>query len=121
MLTIYDLNNRDSAGSARMMREVTGYEGFLSSARFIDDENIITGSGKCPDEPSINVIILFSVSPYSFSPKFQNLEILLWIKFCPIDIDTENVAFQSKMFITSFTTLCYCVSVMITSFMDSSR
>ena len=47
MLTIYDLNNRDSAGSARMMREVTGYEGFLSSARFIDDENIITGSGKC--------------------------------------------------------------------------
>ena len=58
MLTIYDLNNRDSAGSARMMREVTGYEGFLSSARFIDDENIITGSGKCPDELSMNVIIL---------------------------------------------------------------
>ena len=36
MLTIYDLNNRDSAGSAKMIREVTGYEGFLSSARFID-------------------------------------------------------------------------------------
>ena len=65
MLTIYDLNNRDSAGSARMMREVTGYEGFLSSARFIDDENIITGSGKCPDELSINVIILFGVPLYS--------------------------------------------------------
>ena len=28
-----------------MVREVTGYEGFLSSARFIDDDNIITGSG----------------------------------------------------------------------------
>lgn len=45
MLTIYDLNNRDSQGSAKMVREVTGYEGFLSSARFIDDDNIITGSG----------------------------------------------------------------------------
>ena len=29
-----------------MVREVTGYEGFLSSARFIDDDNIITGSGQ---------------------------------------------------------------------------
>ena len=29
-----------------MVREVTGYEGFLSSARFIDDDNIITGSGE---------------------------------------------------------------------------
>ena len=45
MLTIYDLNNRDAQGSAKMVREVTGYEGFLSSARFIDDDNIITGSG----------------------------------------------------------------------------
>lgn len=45
MLTIYDLNNRDSQGTAKMVREVTGYEGFLSSARFMDDENIITGSG----------------------------------------------------------------------------
>ena len=45
MLTIYDLNNRDAQGSAKMIREVTGYEGFLSSARFIDDDNIITGSG----------------------------------------------------------------------------
>ena len=45
MLTIYDLNNRDSQGTAKMIREVTGYEGFLSSARFMDDENIITGSG----------------------------------------------------------------------------
>ena len=33
-------------GSAKMVREVTGYEGFLSSARFIDDDNIITGSGQ---------------------------------------------------------------------------
>ena len=35
----------DSDLSAKMVREVTGYEGFLSSARFIDDDNIITGSG----------------------------------------------------------------------------
>ena len=45
MLTMYDLNNRDSNGLAKMVREVAGYEGFLSSARFLDDENIITGSG----------------------------------------------------------------------------
>ena len=46
MLTMYDLNNRDSNGLAKMVREVAGYEGFLSSARFLDDENIITGSGR---------------------------------------------------------------------------
>ena len=45
MLTIYDLNNRDANGAAKMIREIAGYEGFLSSARFIDDDNIITGSG----------------------------------------------------------------------------
>ena len=45
MLTLYDLNNRDAQGTAKMVREVTGYEGFLSSARFLDDDNIITGSG----------------------------------------------------------------------------
>ena len=43
MLTIYDLNNRDAAGMAKMVREVTGYEGFLSSARFLDDESVVTG------------------------------------------------------------------------------
>ena len=45
MFTLYDLNNRDAQGTAKMVREVTGYEGFLSSARFLDDDNIITGSG----------------------------------------------------------------------------
>ena len=49
MLTMYDLNNRDSNGLAKMVREVAGYEGFLSSARFLDDENIITGSGRTVD------------------------------------------------------------------------
>jgi len=44
-LTIYDLNNRDSNGIAKMLREVMGYEGFLSSARFLDDETLVTGSG----------------------------------------------------------------------------
>jgi len=45
MLTIYDLNNRDSNGVAKMIREISGYEGFLSSARFLDDEDVVTGSG----------------------------------------------------------------------------
>ena len=36
---------RDSNGAAKMVREVVGYEGFLSSARFLDDEFILTGSG----------------------------------------------------------------------------
>lgn len=43
--TIYDLNNRDSTGVAKMTRELLGYEGFLSSCRFLDDNHIITGSG----------------------------------------------------------------------------
>ena len=55
MLTMYNINSRwrvrsrdtalprDSSGVARMVREIAGYEGFLSSARFLDDENVITG------------------------------------------------------------------------------
>nr|CAD7255837.1 unnamed protein product [Timema shepardi] len=45
MCTVYDLNNRDSTGSAKITRELLGYEGFLSSCRFIDDKTLITGSG----------------------------------------------------------------------------
>ena len=56
MLTMYDLNNRDSNGLAKMVREVAGYEGFLSSARFLDDENIITGSGKTFSSLILNLI-----------------------------------------------------------------
>lgn len=45
MCTVYDLNNRDNTGAAKIVRELAGYEGFLSSCRFLDDKNIITGSG----------------------------------------------------------------------------
>jgi guanine nucleotide-binding protein subunit beta, other len=45
MCTVYDVNNRDATGSAKMVRELAGYEGFLSSCRFIDDSHILTGSG----------------------------------------------------------------------------
>lgn len=45
MCTIYDVNNRDATGSAKIVRELLGYEGFLSSCRFLDDSHIITGSG----------------------------------------------------------------------------
>ncbi|XP_055903664.1 guanine nucleotide-binding protein subunit beta-2 [Eupeodes corollae] len=43
--TIYDVNNRDASGVAKMTRELLGYEGFLSSCRFLDDNTLITGSG----------------------------------------------------------------------------
>lgn len=43
--TIHDCNNRDASGAAKISRELIGYEGFLSSIRFLDDNNIITGSG----------------------------------------------------------------------------
>ena len=43
-LTIYDLNNRDAeSGTASLLGEFSGYEGFLSSGRFISDESIVTG------------------------------------------------------------------------------
>lgn len=45
MCTIYDVNNRDASGAAKIVRELAGYEGFLSSCRFLDDTHIITGSG----------------------------------------------------------------------------
>lgn len=45
MCTVYDVNGRDSNGSAKIVRELAGYEGFLSSCRFLDDTHIVTGSG----------------------------------------------------------------------------
>lgn len=45
MCTVYDVNNRDPNGTAKIVRELAGYEGFLSSCRFLDDTHIITGSG----------------------------------------------------------------------------
>nr|CAI5837068.1 unnamed protein product [Callosobruchus analis] len=45
MCTVYDLNNRDANGVAKMVRELAGYDGFLSSCRFLDDNTVITGSG----------------------------------------------------------------------------
>lgn len=36
MCTIYDLNNRDSSGAAKITRELAGYEGFLSTCRFLE-------------------------------------------------------------------------------------
>ena len=43
--TIHDVNNRDANGSAKISRELLGYEGFLSCTRFLDDSNLLTGSG----------------------------------------------------------------------------
>ncbi|XP_077302112.1 guanine nucleotide-binding protein subunit beta-2 [Arctopsyche grandis] len=45
MCTVYDVNNRDATGAAKVVRELAGYEGFLSSCRFLDDKRILTGSG----------------------------------------------------------------------------
>jgi guanine nucleotide-binding protein subunit beta len=45
MCTVYDVNSRDASGAAKITRELLGYEGFLSSCRFIDDKTLITGSG----------------------------------------------------------------------------
>lgn len=45
MCTVYDVNNRDASGAAKLVRELAGYEGFLSSCRFLDDTHIVTGSG----------------------------------------------------------------------------
>lgn len=45
MCTVYDVNNRDASGATKMVRELAGYEGFLSSCRFLDDTHLITGSG----------------------------------------------------------------------------
>ncbi|XP_057368374.1 guanine nucleotide-binding protein subunit beta-2-like [Daphnia carinata] len=45
MCTVYDVNNRDSSGTAKITRELAGYEGFLSTCRFLEDSKIVTGSG----------------------------------------------------------------------------
>lgn len=45
MCTVYDVNSRDASGNAKICRELLGYEGFLSSCRFVDDNTLVTGSG----------------------------------------------------------------------------
>lgn len=45
MCTVYNLNNRDGSGAPKIVRELAGYDGFLSSCRFLDDKTILTGSG----------------------------------------------------------------------------
>ncbi|XP_023226713.1 guanine nucleotide-binding protein subunit beta-2-like isoform X1 [Centruroides sculpturatus] len=42
MCTVYDINSR--GGSAKIRREMAGFEGFLSCCRFVDDNKLITGS-----------------------------------------------------------------------------
>lgn len=44
MCTVYDVNSRDSAGAAKIRREMMGFEGFLSCCRFLDDDKLVTGS-----------------------------------------------------------------------------
>lgn len=43
-VTVHDLNNRDSSGQAKIIREISAFEGFLSCARFVDDHQLVTGS-----------------------------------------------------------------------------
>ncbi len=52
MLTVYDINDRDSSGVAKMLKEFMGYEGFLSSCRFLDDTKVVTGNGMLQKEIS---------------------------------------------------------------------
>lgn len=60
MCTVYDVNNRDATGSAKIVRELLGYEGFLSSCRFLEDKKIITGSGDMKMYPYLkNYTIIF--------------------------------------------------------------
>ncbi|KAG8180907.1 hypothetical protein JTE90_020137 [Oedothorax gibbosus] len=44
MCTVYDVNSRDGSGTAKIRRELMGFEGFLSCCRFLDDNKLITGS-----------------------------------------------------------------------------
>lgn len=64
MCTIYDVNNRDATGSAKIVRELLGYEGFLSSCRFLEDKKIITGSGD----------MKMSINPYLIWKKLYSIQ-----------------------------------------------
>ncbi|XP_015790193.1 guanine nucleotide-binding protein subunit beta-2 [Tetranychus urticae] len=45
MCSLYDLNKRDCDNvGAKLVRELAGFDGFLSCCRFLDDTKIITGS-----------------------------------------------------------------------------
>ena len=45
-LTIYDVNNRDTSGAAKMIREFAGYEGFLSSCRWFGQSWVVSYQNK---------------------------------------------------------------------------
>ena len=42
-LTVYNLNEKGGDGVAKIVRECLGYEGFLSSCKFLDDTELVTG------------------------------------------------------------------------------
>ena len=42
-LTVYNLNEKGGDGVAKIVREMLGYEGFLSSCKFLDDTELVTG------------------------------------------------------------------------------
>ncbi|XP_074599138.1 guanine nucleotide-binding protein subunit beta-2 [Brevipalpus obovatus] len=45
MCSIHDLNKRESGNhGAKLVRELAGFDGFLSCCRFVDDKKIITGT-----------------------------------------------------------------------------
>ncbi|RWS28579.1 Guanine nucleotide-binding protein subunit beta-2-like protein, partial [Leptotrombidium deliense] len=44
MCTIYDVTDKNATGSAKIRRELMGFEGFLSACRFVNDNQILTGS-----------------------------------------------------------------------------
>lgn len=75
MCTVYDVNNRDATGSAKIIRELLGYEGFLSSCRFLDDKKIITGSG----DMKMYLLITLRIDSQYFTTNYANDEYTLCV------------------------------------------
>ncbi|KOB73185.1 Guanine nucleotide-binding protein beta 2 [Operophtera brumata] len=61
MCTIYDVNNRDSTGAAKMVRELAGYEGFLSSCRCVWD--LEAGKREMEFDAHAGDVVTISLSP----------------------------------------------------------
>ncbi len=92
MLTLYDINNRDATGGAKLVHEFVGYEGFLSSCRFLDDEKCVTGMF-CNHRTLMEVnVIVIDLLPGSGDMKIMQMDLVKKAKINSFDGHNGDIA-----------------------------
>ena len=85
--TIHDLGDRNGSGSARIVREITGFDGFLSCVRFLQDDKVVTGSADANMWAEVCTYFFSLLPPFvlaDWAPEFRRSGIFLLSYSVPI-------------------------------------